>query len=115
MRLALAGTVVLLLAAGCGSGTSSKSSTAPATAEPASTSVVLHGRFHYPPVLVGNYMRSCVGTGTTKRAYCACTLDRLSNHVSTADFMRIGLAHGRIPPRIKRLMTRAALACADKL
>jgi hypothetical protein len=49
------------------------------------------------------------------RAYCACTLDKLSNTVSTADFARIGLSGGKIPTRIRRLITQAALACRDKL
>jgi len=60
-------------------------------------------------------MQSCTKGDTKKRAYCGCTLDKLSNDVSTADFARIGLAGGKIPPRIKRLITKAAVACADKL
>jgi len=49
------------------------------------------------------------------QAYCACTLDKLSNTVSTADFARIGLSGGKIPPRIRTLITQAAVACRDKL
>jgi len=34
--------------------------------------------------------------------------------VTTADFARIGLS-GRIPTRVRSLITQAALACKDKL
>lgn len=88
--------------------------------------VTTHGRFHYPPILVRNYMTSCVGSarqsaqksgsGTANfQAYCACTLDKLSNNVSTRDFAEIGLSNGHIPPRIKRFMSNAVADCADKL
>jgi hypothetical protein len=61
-----------------------------------------------------NYMRSCMKSNVTQ-AYCACTLDKLSDNVSTADFARIGLSGGRIPTRIRKLITQAALACRSKL
>ncbi len=88
--------------------------------------VTVHGRFHYPAILIRNYVRSCVGsarqsaqksgTGNANfQAYCACTLDELSNNVSTRDFAEIGLSDGRIPPRIKRFMSNAVADCADKL
>ena len=104
---------------GTSTSTSTGSSTVRTTtaAAPGMT-VVTHGRFHYPPVLVTNYMRSCVGAAgaaSKKRDYCACTLDRLSNNVSTRDFQEIGLQHGRIPPRMKHFMVRAVRACAGKL
>ncbi|MBA3734498.1 MAG: hypothetical protein H0W90_04765 [Actinobacteria bacterium] len=75
-------------------------------------SVTTHGRFHYPPVIVNNFMRSCTKTRNGREAYCSCTLDELSNDVSSQDFTRIGLAGGSFPPRIRR---QAAVACADKL
>ncbi len=119
---------VVLALSGCGGGgksaqsTTTVVSTAVVTTTPGSTTssadihVVTHGRFHYPQILVTNYMRSCIaGGGAKKRAYCACTLDKLSNRVSAADFARIGLAGGKIPPRISRLIRNAAIACADKL
>jgi len=59
-------------------------------------------------------MRSCMKSKVTQ-AYCACTLDKLSNTVSTGDFARIGLSGGKIPTRIRQLITKAALACRDKL
>jgi len=86
-----------------------------ATNPTGTASVTTHGRFHYPQVLITNYMKSCVaGGGAKKRAYCACTLDKLSNNVSTQDFAEIGLSK-TIPPRIKRLMTQAVADCASKL
>jgi hypothetical protein len=96
-RAFLLAAIVLLVAAGCGGGSKSTK-----------------GRFQYPAQVTENYMRSCVKSKVTK-AYCACTLDKLSDNVSTADFARIGLSGGRIPPRIRRLIQQAAVACADKL
>jgi hypothetical protein len=78
-------------------------------------SVTTHGRFHYPSVLVTNFMQSCTRTDSAKEAYCACTLDKLSNNVSTQDFARIGRSRGKVPPRIGRLIKQAAHACAGKL
>jgi hypothetical protein len=115
---------VLLVAAGCGGGGGSKSAAATTTVTKtltttsptgtAAVTVTTHGRFHYPATVTDNYMRSCMKSNVTQ-AYCACTLDKLSNHVSTADFARIGLSGGKIPPRIRTLITQAALACRDKL
>ena len=96
---------VVLVAAGCGGGGTSKS---------AGVTVTTHGRFEYPAAVTENYMRSCM-KGNVTQAYCACTLDKLSNTVSTADFARIGLSGGRIPPRMRALIRHAAVACADKL
>ena len=128
MRLALLALAVVLVLAGCGGGgKSSQATTVVSTTVVTSTSaattttasgdihVVTHGRFHYPQILITNYMRSCIaGGGAKKRAYCACTLDKLSNDVSTKDFTEIGLSK-QIPPRIRRLMTNAVAACANKL
>jgi hypothetical protein len=121
----LAAIIVLLAAPGCGGGGSSKSAAATTTVtktltttNPTGTAngvtVTTHGRFHYPAAVSENYMRSCMKSNVTQ-AYCACTLDKLSNTVSTADFARIGLSGGRIPPRIRRLIRQAAVACANKL
>jgi galactitol-specific phosphotransferase system IIB component len=120
----LATTVLVLAAAGCGGGgnTSAVATTTVTktltTTNPTGTAsgvtVTTHGRFHYPAAVTENYMRSCMKSNVTQ-AYCACTLDKLSNNVSTADFARIGLSGGRIPTRIRKLITRAAAACADKL
>jgi hypothetical protein len=122
--LVLATAVVVVATAGCGSG-GSKSSVATTTVTKtltatnptgtaAGVTVTTHGRFRYPAAVTENYMRSCMKNNVTQ-AYCACTLDKLSNTVSTADFARIGLSGGRIPPRMRRLIRRAAIACADKL
>jgi hypothetical protein len=113
--------LVALFSAGCGGG--GKKSTATTTmteivttTNPTpSASVTTHGRFHYPKALIDRYMQSCMGGSTKKRAYCGCTLDKLSNTVSFADFARIGFAGGKIPPRIKKLITQAAVSCANKL
>ena len=120
----LATAVVLLATTGCGGGGSTSAvatttvtktlTTTNPTGTAADFSMTTHGRFRYPANVTENYMRSCMKSNVTK-AYCACTLDKLSNTVSTADFARIGLSGGRIPPRIRTLITRAALACRDKL
>jgi hypothetical protein len=120
----LLATAVLLAAAGCGGGASKSSvatttvtktlTTTNPTGTAAGVTVTTHGRFHYPAAVTENYMRSCMKNNVTQ-AYCACTLDKLSNTVSTADFARIGLSGGRIPSRMRALITQAALACRDKL
>jgi hypothetical protein len=113
----------VLLAAGCGSGTKSAVGTTTVTktltttnptGTAAGVTVTTHGRFKYPAAVSENYMRSCMKSKVTQ-AYCACTLDKLSNSVSTEDFARIGLSGGRIPPRIRKLITQAAVACRNKL
>jgi hypothetical protein len=126
MRQALLAVAILLVLAGCGGGgksaksttvivTTTQTATGTSTSPSGGVIVVTHGRYHYPQALVTNYMKSCVaGGGAKKRAYCACTLDKLSNSVSTRDFAEIGLSK-TIPPRIKRLMTNAVADCASKL
>ncbi len=79
------------------------------------TTVTTHGRYHYPQVVVDNFMKSCTKGNDRKQAYCGCTLDKLSNTVSVQDFERVGLSHGKVPPRIQRAIKRAAVACASKL
>jgi hypothetical protein len=122
-RALLLATAVLLVAVGCGGGskstvaTTTVTKTLTATTSPTGTAAVTvttHGRFHYPAAVTQNYMRSCMKSNVTQ-AYCACTLDKLSNTVSTADFARIGLSGGRIPSRMRALIRDAAVACADKL
>ena len=120
MKFALAVAMLVFVAAGCGGGGKSAATktvtTFVAATNPTGTaSATTHGRFHYPKVLVENFMKSCTMNGTSKQAYCACTLDKLSNDVSTQDFTRIGLSGGKVTPRIRRLIRRAAVACADKL
>ncbi len=73
------------------------------------------GRSRYPDVVVTNYMQSCTRGDNEKQAYCGCTLDRLSNDVSVEDFARVGAAGGKLSPRLQRLITQAAEACADEL
>jgi hypothetical protein len=128
VRLALLALAVVLVLAGCGGGGKSSqattvvsttvvttTTTATTTSSSGEFHVVTHGRFHYPQILVTNYMRSCIaGGGAKKRAYCACTLDKLSNDVSTRDFTEIGLSKS-IPTRIRKLMTQAVANCANKL
>ena len=107
---------VALGAAGCGGSSKSAGSTTVTTTNPTGTgSVTTHGRFSYPSVLVDNFMRSCTRGGQSKEAYCACTLDKLSNTVSTQEFTRIGLSGGKVSPRVRRAIKQASTACADKL
>ena len=109
---------VALTATGCGGGKSAATTTVTTVATAGNptgaATVTTHGRFHYPRSLVENFMRSCTRGDTAKQAYCACTLDKLSNNVSTGDFARIGLSGGKVPPRIRRLIRRATVACAHK-
>jgi hypothetical protein len=105
-----------LVAASCGGSSKSAVTTTVTTTNPTGTvSVTTHGRFSYPSVLVDNFMRSCTRDDQAKQAYCACTLDKLSNTVSTQDFTRIGASGGKVSPRVRRAIKQASTACADKL
>jgi hypothetical protein len=121
VRLALVPLCVFLgvAAAACGGGDKSAGSTSATTTgvtNPTGTaSVTTHGRFRYPPVVVNNFMKSCTNGNDKRKDYCACTLDKLSNSVSVQDFARIGLSGGTLTRRMKRLINKAAVACADKL
>jgi hypothetical protein len=122
VRLPAAAAVALAVTvAGCGGGgksaiaTTTVSNTVTATNPTGTAAVTTHGRYHYPDAVVRNYMQSCLKNSSVTQAYCACTLDKLSNSVSTADFARIGLSGGHIPPRVRRLIRRAAVACVNKL
>jgi hypothetical protein len=106
---------VALTAAGCGGGksaaTTGTTTVVTGTNSTSGPTVTTHGRFHYPRSLVDNFMRSCTRGDAGKQAYCACTLDRLSNNVSTQDFARIGRSGGKVPRRIRRSIRRATVAC----
>lgn len=122
MRIWLLPLFVLGVAAsGCGSGgeksgaTTAVTTVASVTSPAGTTSVTTHGRFHYPKVIVDNFMKSCTNGQKKRVAYCSCTLDKLSNDVSVRDFERIGLSGGKLTPRMSRLIRQAAAACADKL
>ena len=111
--------MVTVTVAGCGGGgksaaTTTVTTTVATTTSASGTTVTTHGRFHYPPSLIENFMRSCTGKDAGKQAYCACTLDRLSNNVSTEDFASIGRSGGKVPPRIQRFIRRATAACVHK-
>lgn len=113
--------VLGVAASGCGDGGEKSAATttvrtiATTTIAPTTTSVTTHGRFHYPRVIVDNFMKSCTNGKRNRVAYCGCTLDKLSNDVSVQDFARIGLSGGKLSPRMNRLIRQAAVACADKL
>jgi hypothetical protein len=118
--------LLLLALSACGGGEKSAATTtvertvtAEATTSTSSTttsvSVTTHGRYHYPDAVIENYMNSCMAGDSKKEAYCGCTLDKLSNDVSVRDFAEVGLSGGKLPPRINRLIRKAALDCVDKL
>jgi hypothetical protein len=114
--------VLGIAASGCGGGGEKSAATttvtttiATATNPTETASVTTRGRFHYPQVIVDNFMKSCTNGKEKRVAYCGCTLDKLSNDVSVQDFARIGLSGGKLSPRMNRLIRQAAVACADKL
>ena len=110
-RALLLAAAVVVVAAGCG-GTKSATKTL-TTTNPTGTAA--KARLHYPAAVTRNFMRSCLASPKTNRAYCSCTLQEMSKDISTQDFARIGLSGGRIPPRIRTLITRAARSCRGKL
>ena len=101
MRGLLAGTSAVVLLAGCGGGGSS-------TAQTTTT----QERFHYSKELSQSYMRACTQGGAVKKSACQCTLDKLSESVSSEDFRKMSLS-GKIPPRIRTAITRAASDCKN--
>jgi hypothetical protein len=109
---ALVAAAAVVVLAGCGGG---GKSTAPGTIVTTTTAetVTTHGRFHYSQALERSYMKACTKNGTVTEAACACTLDKLSNSVSTQDFTRMTLT-GVIPPRIRKAIVRAANACRGR-
>jgi hypothetical protein len=116
--------LMVIVISGCGGDDGEQSAgdtttivrTVTSTQNPTGTSsVTVSGKFQYPPVVVNNFMDSCTDGMQNRRSYCACTLDQLSNNVSVKDFARIGLAGGKLPPRIQSIIQRAAVDCADKL
>lgn len=121
MKFGLTAALLALAVAGCG-GDENKSAatvtvtTIEGTTNPTGTgSVTTSGRFRYPQVVIDNFMNSCTNGVQKRRAYCACTLDELSDSVSVQDFARVGQSGGKLPPRIQRVISRAAVDCADKL
>jgi hypothetical protein len=121
VRYGVIAVLLAIVAAGCG-GDGEKSAatvtvtTIESTTNPTGTgSVTTRGRFRYPQVVIDNFMQSCTSGRQARRAYCACTLDELSDSVSVQDFARVGRSGGKLPPRIQRLIRRAAVDCADKL
>jgi hypothetical protein len=120
VRLALSAflAIVAVAAAGCGGGKSASTTavtTGQSVTNPTTASVTTHGRYHYPAVVVNNFMQSCTNGKANREAYCACTLDKLSDNVSVKDFARIGRSGGKLSPRINRFIQKAALDCAEKL
>jgi hypothetical protein len=110
-----------LAVAGCGGGGDDEKSAGTTTVKttPATTTVkttaTTHGTFTYPAVVVDNFMQSCTAGKQARRAYCGCTLDKLSENVSVDDFRDIGLSGGKVSQRIQHAIAQAATACADKL
>jgi hypothetical protein len=112
LALALAG------AAGCGGGGKTAATTTVTVGGTNPTglgSVTTHGRFHYTPAVISSYMASCTTGRPWRQAYCACTLDKLSNNVSYRDFTRLGLAGGQLSKRFRQLIRKADAACHGKL
>ena len=118
-RIALvAATLFVFVLPACGGGNGEESAgetTTVVTTVTGPGSTTTEGKHDYPPVVVNNFMKSCTNGIQKRRAYCACTLDELSKDVSVQDFARIGLAGGELPPRIRRVIQEAAVACADKI
>jgi hypothetical protein len=112
-RALLLAAAVLVVAAACGGTKSATTTKTLTTTNPTGTAA--KAGIRYPAAVTRNFMRSCLASPKTTRAYCSCTLQEMSKDISTQDFARIGLSGGRIPPRIRTLITSAAHACRGKL
>ena len=107
-RALLPVTAVLLVAlAGCGGNKTSSQSTTTTRTAPA--------KFHYSAEVTQNFMKNCTASPQATPAYCRCTLDKLSEHVSMKDFQRIGLSGGKVPLRVRNYIVQAAQRCRSKL
>ena len=121
VRYGVPALLLALAAAGCGGDGEKSAATVTVTTVESTTnptgagSMTTRGRIRYPQVVIDNFMQSCTNGKENRRAYCACTLDELSDSVSVQDFVRVGQSSGKLPPRIQRLISQAAVACADKL
>ena len=101
MKYVLAGTAAAVLLAGCGGGGSSSAQ---------ATTTTTQDRFRYSVALRQSYMKACTRGGAVKESVCTCTLEKLSETVSTQDFRRMSLS-GKIPPRIRSAITTAVEDC----
>jgi hypothetical protein len=113
VRALLAAAALAVALSGCGGGgKSTATGTIVTVTNPTGTaaSVTTHGRFHYSQTIARSYMKACTKGGAVKESACACTLDKLSNSVSSRDFSRMTLS-GKIPPRIRQAIVRAANDC----
>ena len=117
MRRAVLLLAAVVLVAGCGGGgsKSTQGTTRVTTLTTTNPTGTARAKFEYPETVTRSYMRSCTASPKATRAYCTCTLDKLAENVSTADFKRIGLSGGTIPQRIRNLILQAAHDCQDKL
>ena len=109
MRYLVAASGLALVAAGCGGGKSSATTSNPTTTS-TQTRITLAGKYRYPPEVVTAFMQGCTQGKQARENLCACVIDKLSYTISNRDFARVRA--GRAVPRVKEATERATAACA---
>jgi hypothetical protein len=108
VRYLVAASCLALVAAGCGGGKPSATTSSPTTTT--GTRITLTGKYRYPPQVITAFMQACSQGKQAREDLCACVIDKLSYTISNRDFARVRA--GRAVPRVKEATKRATAACA---
>ena len=109
MRYLVAASCLALVAAGCGGGKSSATTSGPTTTS-TGIRITLTGKYRYPPQVITAFMQGCTQGKQERENLCACVIDKLSYTISNRDFARVRA--GRAVPLVKEATKRATAACA---
>ena len=109
MRYLVAASCLALVAAGCGGGKSSATTSGPTTTS-TGIRITLTGKYRYPPQVITAFMQGCTQGKQARENLCACVIDKLSYTISNRDFARVRA--GRAVPLVKKATKRATAACA---
>jgi hypothetical protein len=109
VRYLVAASCLVLVAAGCGGGKSSATTSGPTTTS-TGIRITLTGKYRYPPQVITAFMQGCTQGKQARENLCACVIDKLSYTISSRDFARVRA--GRAVPLVKEATKRATAACA---
>jgi hypothetical protein len=109
VRYLVAASCLALVAAGCGGGKSS-ATTSGLTTTSTGIRITLTGKYRYPSQVITAFMQGCTQGKQGREKLCACVIDKLSYTISNRAFARVRA--GRAVPRVKQATKRATAACA---
>ena len=109
VRYLVAASCLALVAAGCGGGKSSATTSGPTTTS-SGIRITVTGKYRYPSRVITAFMQGCTQGKQARENLCACVIDKLSYTISNRDFARVRA--GRAVPRVKDATKRATAACA---